>query len=175
MSYETLTGGLELVIPNTGTTNWGAILRNQTWVKINNHTHTGGGDGNLLTGSAFADNSIGTIKLVKNLALSVAPAVTVVGGVNTAIVDWNNGNKVTVDATAADGVVTPTLGNPVDGAQYRLIILQGATPQVWAWPANVKWPGGEEPTQFSEASEEIMIIFEYDGANFIGTWEIYNY
>ena len=172
MGYETLTGGLELVLPTNGTTNWGTIVRNSTWVKINNHNHTGGGQGELLTGASLVNNSIDGTKLSQNLALTEASLVSATAPGNTALINWNSGNKASLDVSAADAAVTVTLSNPIQGASYRLAITQGGTPQICIWPAAVKWPGGEEPTQFMEASTKAMILLDYDGTDYLGTWEL---
>ena len=172
MAYETLTGGLELVLPTNGTTNWGTIVRNSTWIKINGHQHTGSGDGNQLTGASFATNSLTGLQLSKNLNLTEAPIVVVAAGVNTALVNWNNGNKASINASAADSTVTVTLSNPLAGASYRVTLLQGASPQICTWPASATWPGGEEPTQFMDANSKAIINFDYDGTNHIGSWEL---
>lgn len=172
MAYETLVGGLELVIPTNGTTNWGTVLKNSTWTKINSHQHTGSGDGAQLTANSFLDNTITGVKLSKNLNLTEAALVAASAPGNTALINWNNGNKASFDVSAADASVTVTLSNPLTGASYRLTVVQGGTPQVCVWPVDVKWPGGEEPTQYMEASSKAMINLEYDGTDYLGTWEI---
>lgn len=172
MGYETLTGGLELVLPTNGTTSWGTVLRNSTWVKINGHQHTGSGDGAQLTFASLADNTITGIKLSKNLNLTEAALVSAIAPANTALINWNNGNKASLDVSAADNTVAVTFSNPIAGASYRLTVAQGATTRVCTWPADVKWPGGEEPTQFMDASSKAMLKFDYDGTDYLGSWEI---
>jgi hypothetical protein len=170
MAFETLTGGLELVIPTNGTTNWGTIVKNSTWQKINDHQHTGGGDGNQLPGGALADNTVTGDQLSKNLALTEASGVSVVA--NAATINWNNGNKASLDMAAATGTVALTLSNPLQGATYRLKITQAATPQVLTWPGAVQFPGGEEPSQHMEASTTAVVLLEYDGTNYLANWEL---
>lgn len=170
MPYETLTGGLELVIPTNGTTNWGTIVRNSTWLKINNHGHTGSPDGEQLSLNALLDYTITGVKLSKNFAWTVIPTYTPAGTTET--VNWNDGIKAKIDLSSATGDVTVTLSNPLDGAEYRMIIEQGGTPRTIVWPAAVLWPGGEDPTQFMEANTTAMILFEYDGTNYFGRWEL---
>lgn len=169
MSFETLTGGLELVIPNSNTRNWGEVVKNATWKKINDHTHTGGGDGNKLGGSSFADNSIGKDQLAKNLAGFINSVA--VSGASVAI-DLNEGNIVDLDLDGATGLVALTVANPIAGGVYRFIFRQGATERLISWPANFKFPGGEEPTQYSSASSVNEVIALYDGTDFLSDWKL---
>jgi len=169
MPYETLTGGLELVLPTNSTTNWGTVLKNSTWKKINDHQHTGSGDGNKLTGSSLNDNSIGKDQLEKNVGpwqQTLQPAGT------TETIDFDLGGKVILDLTVTTGDVTLTLNNPIEGADYRIKVLQHATKRTITWPASVKWPQGEEPSQYSENSWVDVVYLDYDGTDFIGRWQL---
>lgn len=169
MPYETLTGGLELVLPTNSTTNWGTVLKNSTWQKINDHQHTGSGDGNPLTAASFSANVIGQAALSKNLALtqqSYAPSGT------TETIDFDLGNKVILDLTSTTGDITLTLNNPIAGAEYRIKIIQHATVRTITWPAAVFWPQAEEPSQFSQNSWVDMVILDYDGTNYLGSWDL---
>ena len=112
MGYTTLVGGLELVLPDIGEENWGGVVKASTWKKINDHTHSGGGDGNPLPTAAIANNAITQDKLTKNLGLNyqdVAAAGT------TLTINLNLGQKVYIDLSAATGDVTFTINNPIKG------------------------------------------------------------
>ena len=170
MPFETLAGGLELVIPTNGTRNWGTVLRNSTWVKINGHSHTGSGDGNQLGKSSFVNGSVDGDILAPNLALTQASTLTPAGTTET--VDWDTGNKQILDLSSATGDVALTLSNPLAGASYRIKIIQGATKRLITWPAAVLWPGGEEPTQFQDANDVGIVWLDYDGTNYLSSWEI---
>lgn len=170
MGFETLTGGLALVIPTSGTRNWGTVLRNSTWVKINNHDHTGGGQGNQIPTAGIEDNAVTNDKLSKNLALTQATTLAPTGTTET--IDWNLGNKQILDLSSATGNVTLTLSNPITGASYRVKIVQGVTVRTIVWPADVKFQGGEEPTQFQDASDVAIVNLDYDGTNYYANWEI---
>jgi len=169
MPYETLTGGLELVLPTNSTKNWGTVLKNSTWKKINDHAHTGSGDGNKLTSNAFQDNIIGKSQLAKNIGYEQQ---TLIPTGTTETIDWDLGLKVILDLSSTTGDVTLTLSNPIEGADYRIKIVQNATKRVITWPASVLWPQGEEPSQYSENSWVDMVYLEYDGTNYLGKWEL---
>ncbi len=172
MPYTTLSGGLELVIPTDGTVNWGPTVLSGTWQKINNHRHTGAGDGNQLTSASFAANSISTNALAKNLALTVAATLTPAGTTQT--MDLNEGNNQQIDLGSATGDVTLTINNAIAGAHYTMIIDQGATPRLIVWPANVRFQGGSsgEPTQYQSANLKSILQMYYDGTDFlVYAWE----
>jgi len=169
MAFETLAGGLELVLPTNNTKNWGTVVRNATWKKINDHTHTGSGDGNKLSGSSLADNSIGKTQLEKNIA--GYKQVLVTAGI-AQTVDLNLGNNVDIDLSAATGTVVMTVNNPIEGAKYNFTLRHGATVRVVTWPASFIFPGGEEPTQYSSINSVDLVECLYDGTNFISDWKL---
>jgi hypothetical protein len=58
-------------------------------------------------------------------------------------VDWSIASVQLLDLRSASGDVTVSFANPVDGTTYQLIVVRdGSSPDVAAWPANIKWPGG---------------------------------
>jgi hypothetical protein len=166
MPFVTLTGGLALVIPTSGTTNWGPTLLTSTWQKINDHGHTGSGDGNLITKSAIVPNSLDKDSLAKNLDLTQAATLTPAGTTQT--IDWDTGNIQQIDLSSATGDVTLTFNNAKTGAYYTLLIDQGATVRKLLWPVNVLWEAGSdgEPTQFADVSSKAVVWLHSDGANF---------
>ena len=153
-----------------GTRNWGTVLRNSSWVKINNHSHTGSGDGNQLGKASLVPGSIDGEVLSPNLGLTTAPDTDVTG--LTADLDWNTGNNQAILLENATGDVAVSLQNPVQGARYRIKLVQGTTPRLLTWPANVLFPGGEEPSQFMAASVVALVVLEYDGVNYLSDWQI---
>ena len=68
--------------------------------------------------------------------------------------------------------MTLTLNSPESGPFYRIEIVQGATKRDITWPAAVKWPQGEEPTQFHEINTTNVVYLDYDGTNYIARWEL---
>ena len=166
MGYTTLTGGMNLVIPDTQEENWGPTLRTSTWDKINVHTHTGSPDGNKIPAGGIELNAIGKSQLSKNVALT-QQSVAASGATTT--VNWNNGNKCVLTLTAD---TTLTLTNPIEGGQYLLQIIQDATTRVITWPANVKFAGSVEPSQFLEVSLKGLVVLEFDGTNYYCNWDI---
>lgn len=171
MPYTTLNLGLTLTIPTNGSRNWGTTLKNTTWTKISSHDHSGGGNGVQIVGSnALTDYSVTSIKLSKNIGFyQSAVILTPAGTLQTA--NWNDGVIQKLNLGSASGDVTLTLTNPVQGAYYRLFVIQGATPRDITWPAAVKWPQGQKPI-LSGATKIDMVWLYYDGTNYFGDWEL---
>lgn len=171
MPFTTLSLGLTLTIPTSGTKNWGPTLLNTTWTKISQHNHTGSGDGQKMITSSYTDNSVTVAKLAKNAGLfqfatTLAPAGT------TQTVDWSNGSIQKISLASATGDVTLTLSNPAQGVTYRLFSIQGATPRDLIWPASVLWANGQKPI-LSQANGAVDIIqLYYDGTNYYGDWDL---
>lgn len=169
MAFTTLSLGLTLTIPTTGTRNWGQTMLQTTWTKISQHDHTGSGNGNQLGANSYSNYSIAKDKLKKDAGLfQFATLLAPVGTTQTA--DWANGSTQKLDLDGASGDVTLTLNNPVEGVTYKLIVLQGATPRDLIWPASVKWPQGQKPilTQTNNAIDKIELY--WDGTNYLGDW-----
>lgn len=190
MPYSTLSLGLTLTIPTNGTRNWASTLYATTWTKISNHTHTGSGDGNKMVTASYTDLSVTTGKIAnqaitsgkvadyaitktqlsKNLGLHQAATLTPSGTTQT--VDWANGNIQKLDLSSATGNVTLTLSNPVEGAFYRLLIIQGASPLDVIFPGTCKWPQGQSPIFSTGASEVDSVILYFDGTSYFADWEL---
>lgn len=171
MAFTTLSLGLTLTIPTSGTKNWGSTLYSTTWTKISQHNHTGSGDGNQMVTASYTDYSVTTAKLAKNSgrfqkASSLAPAGT------TQTIDWNDGVIQKLDLGSASGDVTLTLSNPAQGSTYRLFVQQGATARALTWPAAVKWANGQAPILSTDASAIDVIKLYYDGTNYYGEWNL---
>ena len=169
MPYETLNLGIELTIPTSGTSNWGTTLKNTTWTKISQHTHTGGGDGQPLTASSIAANVIGKDQLSKNVAFTQAATETPSGATQT--LDWDDGNIQEIDLGSATGDILLTLSNPIAGATYRIWIVQGATPRDITWPAACKWPQGQAPILTQDNDAVDMVELYYNGSVYYGQWQ----
>lgn len=179
MPYKTISLGLTLTVPTNGTTNWGTNLEKQAWEAISAHDHTTGKGQQIPTGgivnlavttAKLADGAVTNAKLGAHLGQTEASTLTPSGTTET--VDFDNGNKQTLDLSSASGGVTVTLSNPLSGGQYRIKIVQGGTVRAVTWPATVKWPQGEEPTQFHDANTTNLVVLDYDGTNYWGTWEL---
>lgn len=170
MAFKTLSGGLQLVIPVTGTTNWGPQTESGAWQKINDHRHTGSGDGNKLLADSLTDNIIDKSKMAVHIAGYQAATLTPAGTTET--IDFDNGNKQVLDLSSASGDVTLTLSNPIEGADYRIRIDQGATLRNLIWPAAVLFPQGEEPSQYMEVNTTAVVWLDYDGTNYLCRWEL---
>lgn len=63
MPYITLSSGLTIQVPTRGTTNWDETLRTETFQKISEHDHTGGGRGTQIGTGAIVDDSITDAKV----------------------------------------------------------------------------------------------------------------
>lgn len=164
MAYTTYATGLQLVVPDNGQKNWGTIFKNSTIKKINDHGHTGGGDGNKIVAAALDDYSIGKVQLAKTFALfeqSLAPTGT------TQTITWTSGSNVILDVSGASGNVTLTFAGAVAGARYNLELAQGATARTITWPAAVLWDGNVEPTQFCDANSFSRFDLYYDGTRYL--------
>lgn len=169
MPFKTLTGGLELVIPTSGTRNWAQSTEANTWVKINNHKHGGSGDGEPIESAGLADGSVTSSKLHPNIALT-QQTLTPAGTAQT--IDWDLGSKVILNLGSATGNVTLTLSNVQTGGIYRIEVVQGATVRQLIWPAAVKWQGGQEPSQFMNPSSINLINLDYDGTIYLTWWDL---
>ena len=160
MGYITLTNGLTLTIPTSGTKNWGQTVQNATWKQISSHDHTGGGAG----------AKIGSNALEKNLAQGIASTLSPSGTTQT--IDFNNGNVQTLDLSSASGDVTLTLINPLAGASYTIWVIQGASFIDLVFPATVKWPQGQAPILSQSASAIDQITLYYNGSNYFADWQV---
>lgn len=160
MGYITLTNGLTLTIPTSGTKNWGQTLQNSTWAKISSHDHTGGGNG----------SKIGSSGLQPNIALTVGATLTPSGTTQT--IDFSTGNIQNLNLSSATGTVTLTLQNPVVGACYTIWVQQGATFRDLVFPVSVKWPQAQAPILTQTASALDCVKLYYNGTNYLGDWQV---
>jgi hypothetical protein len=171
MPYTTLNLGLSLNLPTNGTRNWGTTMRSTTWTKISGHDHSGGGNGTQIPTGGLADRSVTSAKLALNWGEVVATTLTPAGTTQT--VDWANGKVQTLDLGSASGDVTATLSNPSSGAEYKLLIIQGATPRAITWPGTVKWANGQAPILSELANDEVALVkLLWNGTSYYGGWDI---
>ncbi len=171
MGFSTLSLGLTLTIPTNGTKNWGTTLFTTTWTKISQHQHTGSGDGKQMITGSYSDFSITRDKLSKNIGKTQYATILTPAG-TTQTVDWDNGNNQKLTLASASGGVTLTLSNPVQGARYRLQVVQGATARELTWPASVKWANGQAPILSTGSGEIDVIDLYWDGTNYFGDWNV---
>lgn len=170
MPFTTLSLGLTLTIPTSGTRNWGATLLATTWTKISEHGHEGSGDGNPIEAAGLASRSVTTPKLAKNIGFEQATTLTPAGTTQT--IDLDNGINQKLNLGSASGDVTLTISNPQTGAWYKLFVIQGATARTLTWPAAVKWANGQAPILSTGNGEIDIINLYYDGTNYFGDWDV---
>lgn len=171
MPFTTLNLGLTLTIPTSGTRNWGSTMLTTTWTKISNHGHTGSGDGNTISTSGLAANSVTKAKLAKNIGFEQFATLLAPSG-TTQTVNWDNGVIQKLSLGSASGNVTLTLSNPIEGATYRLFVTQGATARTLTWPASVKWINGQAPILSTTNGDIDIVDLYWDGTNYFGDWEL---
>lgn len=159
MGFTTLSLGLTLTIPTTGSRNWGTTLQSTTWTKISNHQHTGSPDGNKMVTASLTDNCVTTAKLSKNIGVTQYSSTLAPSG-TTQTIDFSNGNVQNLSLGSASGNVTLTLSNPTLGATYLVWVSQGATARTLVWPASVKWPQGIAPI-LSTTNGDVDAIWLY--------------
>lgn len=169
MGYTVLNLGLTLTIPTDGTRNWGATLRNTTWTKISQHSHSGSGDGNPIGATGISDFVITRNKFAKNIGLFPF-ATTLVPVGTTQAIDFSVGSIQKLDLGSATGDVTLTLSNTVAGVVYKIITIQSATAIDIIWPTTIKWPQGQKLilTQTNDAID--MVELYYDGTDYFAQW-----
>jgi len=64
MSFFTIEEGLTIRIPALNTRNWEQVMREECFIRISEHDHSGNGRGRPLSVAAFPDNSISDIKIL---------------------------------------------------------------------------------------------------------------
>lgn len=171
MPYEELDLGIKLTLPTTGTSNWGTKLKTSTWTKISEHRHTGSGDGAQLVTNSYANLSVTSAKLAKNIALGVAATLTPIGTTQT--IDFDLGNIQTLDLSSATGDVDITLSNPQAGGLYKIWVIQGAVFRDLNFPVGaVKWPQGQKPILTQSNGAVDLIELYYTGSGYRGQWEV---
>jgi hypothetical protein len=113
-------------------------------------------------------NVTGNIEVTGQIFNTLPGALLPVG--TTQDVDWNDGNRQTLDLGSASGDVDISLSNGLAGASYMLKIIQSSIFRSVTWPANVKWPSATPPT-LSTAEDSVDIIsLYYDGTDYYGDW-----
>jgi len=170
MGTENVNLGLNLTVPTVSTRNWAVLLLQGAWQKISQHKHTGSGDGNQIPTGGIEDDAITTAKLAPNIGFTKAATLTPAGTTQT--IDFDNGNHQTLDLSSASGNVTLTLSNPQTGGRYFVNVVQGGTKRTLTWPAAVKFPEGEEPSQFMTVSSTNGVWLEYTGSVYLCRWEL---
>jgi hypothetical protein len=103
MAFITLGSAQQLVIkvPTLGSTDWGDVMRTDTFLKIAEHNHTGSGSGEPLSAGSFAADSItgASIRLDNNEYIR-ARNVANSGDINTIKVDTNDNLTIGADFAA---------------------------------------------------------------------------
>jgi hypothetical protein len=91
----------------------------------------------------------------------------------TIAVDFNvaENNAVTVA-----GNRTFTFANGKSGNLYAIKIKQDATgSRLITWPATVKWAGGSAPTLTATAAKTDLVVFLFDGTNYLDVAIVKNF
>lgn len=174
MGSQTLSLGLTLTVPTSGTRNWASSLYSSAWTKISQHSHTGSGDGNQIPTGGIEDNSITTVKLSKIIG-QTAQTPTAPSG-TTFSANFTLGNVINLSLASATGDVTVSFsistGSANESTEVALIITQGATPRNIVWPASIKWANGVAPI-LSTANGAIDIVrLRYVGSTYYGDWDV---
>lgn len=169
MAFETLSLGLTLTLPTNGTRNWGTTLKNTTWTRISQHQHTGSGDGNQIPTGGIVDRAVTSAKLALNIGGVQASTLTPSG--TTQAINFALGTIQKLDLGSASGDVTTTFANPVAGARYKILVVQGATPRLVTWPT-VKWANGQAPILSTPNGSIDILDLYYDGSAYYGQWDV---
>ena len=83
----------------------------------------------------------------------------------TVAVDWNESQN---QELTPGGNRTLTFSNGVAGMLYTIKITQDATgSRTITWPSSVKWAGGTAPTLTITADRTDVIMFYFDGTNYL--------
>jgi hypothetical protein len=172
VGYTTITQGLTITVPTSGTKNWAQALLVGAWEKISAHDHTGGGNGQSLTSASLAPN----------FSLVQASLQTITGvGPHTLTIDFANGNIHLIDLTgvSAGSTVSVVLANPAAGADYKIFIRQPSAAITLSWPiapaALIKWPQGQElisTTGISGAVDSVSLYYNSVDTVYYGDWQV---
>ena len=81
-------------------------------------------------------------------------------------IDWANGNTQSVTISATEGLRTFAFTNGRDGGKYVLMIKSGGAGPTFAFPANLKWPGGAAPTLSTTSGKSDFIGLIFDGTDY---------
>ena len=172
MAFETISSGLTLVIPTSGTKNWASSLKTFAWEKISEHDHTGSGLGSQITAASITINSIVKSNLSKNLALTQATTLSLTGASPTQDVDFDNGNYQFVDVDTATGTPVLTFSNPIEGAKYSIYIIHGSGGVTDITLPTVLWPQGQAPLLSFVDNQVDRLNLYFDGTNYYGDWQL---
>ena len=124
----------------------------------------------MITGS-YADNSITSAKLSKNIGVTQADTVTPAGTTQT--LDLNLGNVQVLDLDTASGDVTLTLSNPLKGSRYLIFIIQGFPARDVIWPANVKFPQAQKIIVSTTDLAKDYVEMYFDGTDhLVLNWDL---
>jgi hypothetical protein len=169
---QNINGGLNFVVPTSGTRNWANLLK-AAWDKISAHDHSGSPNGVQISTAAIASESVTSAKLAKNIAGTQATTVTQVG--NAATLNFNNGNIQKLSMQGATGTVAVTLSNTQAGATYKVFIVQDSTAiQDITWPASVLWAQSQKyGIDVAQGPGDIdCVTLYYDGTNYYGDFQL---
>jgi hypothetical protein len=130
---------------------------------------------------SFTAGAVDSDALADNIAFQQYNTVNVVSA-NSVSINLNNGMIQYIDLQAATGTVAISVSNPIQGATYRFIVIQGSSSQSVTWPANFDWQGavshGTKETAtdagtISEGDNERDMIVAYCGRNPPATTDVF--
>lgn len=172
MAFETISLGITLSIPTSGTVNWGPGIKEGAWRKISEHDHTGSGKGLKLDKAS----------LTKNLT-DYQVTKTVGAGESAYTVNFNDGKicKIDLSSVGVNSNLALTLLNGTEGGRYTLILVSNATYR-FSFATSIKWAGGENPTASTDVPPQYFlstaagkidkIELYHDGSSYLATWEV---
>lgn len=80
-------------------------------------------------------------------------------------INWSSGQNQTRTLTSSGSI---TLSNPVNGATYKLRVVQGGSGSYTiTWPT-IKWAGGVAPTLSTAVGAEDIVTLYYNGTSYYG-------
>lgn len=169
MAFETISLGITLSIPTSGTVNWGPGIKEGAWRKISEHDHTGSGKGVKLDKASLTKN-LTDYQVIK----------TVGAGESAYIANFNDGKIIKIDLSgmSVNSDLALTLLNAAEGGRYTLILISNATYK-FSFSTAIKWPGGVNPAiatpdyfLSTSAGKIDKIELYYDGSSYYATWEV---
>lgn len=120
MAYTTLSSGLTLQVPTSGSRNWGSTILAQNFSKISSHDHTGGGKGLQIANSALATDAVTSTKL--RLANNTFLGADTLAGVKTSLLGLDTSDQTILQGVTAMATIIRGGSTSAGG----LLVLYGA-------------------------------------------------
>lgn len=164
------------VFGNDANINLGLFAKGTGSIRLNGTATTVSSAGAISTTQAFVHSgstahtisTTGAVTVTGNILSSTrgfASAEFSAGSGAPGTINWNNGQNQTRTLTSSGSL---TLSNPVNGATYKLRIVQGGSGSYTiTWPT-IKWAGGVAPTLSTAVGAEDIITLYYNGTSYYG-------